>query len=97
MESKCVRTTGAFHIATSAVVIDAVSKVFNQGAANQVDALADSSVNLLCRPWVKTSDYWTVRWDLTRHVKERFDAGGISFPFPQRDVHVKGGTPEGAA
>jgi small conductance mechanosensitive channel len=53
-----------------------------------VDELADSSVNLLCRPWVKTKDYWAVRWDLTRQVKERFDAEGISFPFPQRDVHM---------
>ena len=54
----------------------------------QVDELADSSVNLFCRPWVKTTDYWTVHWDLTRQVKERFDAEGISFPFPQRDVHT---------
>lgn len=54
----------------------------------RVDELADSSVNLICRPWVKTKDYWTVRWDLLREVKERFDAEGISLPYPQRDVHV---------
>ena len=54
-----------------------------------VDELADSSVNLFCRPWVKTADDWTVHWDLTRQVKERFDAEGISIPFPQRDVHVQ--------
>jgi small conductance mechanosensitive channel len=53
-----------------------------------VDELADSSVNLFCRPWVKTEDYWAVRWDLTRQVKERFDAEGISIPYPQRDVHL---------
>jgi small conductance mechanosensitive channel len=53
-----------------------------------VDQLADSSVNLCCRPWVKTENYWTVHWDLTRQVKERFDAEGISIPFPQRDVHM---------
>jgi small conductance mechanosensitive channel len=53
-----------------------------------VDELADSSVNLFCRPWVKTRDYWTVRWDLKRQVKERFDAEGISTPFLQRDVHL---------
>jgi small conductance mechanosensitive channel len=53
-----------------------------------VDELADSSVNLFCRPWVKTKDYWTVHWDLTRQVKERFDAEGISIPYPQRDVHT---------
>ncbi|MFC1796120.1 mechanosensitive ion channel family protein [Pseudomonadota bacterium] len=49
--------------------------------------LADSSVNFICRPWVKTSDYWDVYWDITRQVKERFDRDGISIPFPQRDVH----------
>ncbi|TWU12118.1 Small-conductance mechanosensitive channel [Symmachiella macrocystis] len=53
-----------------------------------VDQLADSSVNLFCRPWVKTADYWTVHWDLTRQVKERFDEEGISIPYPQRDVHM---------
>ena len=53
----------------------------------RVDELADSSVNLFCRPWVETGNYWAVYWDLTHQVKERFDAEGISFPFPQRDVH----------
>ena len=50
--------------------------------------LADSSVNFVCRPWSKTDDYWTVYWDVTRTVKERFDAEGVSIPFPQRDVHI---------
>ncbi len=50
--------------------------------------LGDSSVNFVVRPWVKTSDYWEVYWDLTREVKKRFDAEGISIPFPQRDVHL---------
>jgi len=50
--------------------------------------LGDSSVNFVCRPWVKTADYWTVHWDVTRSVKERFDAEGVSIPFPQRDVHI---------
>ena len=57
--------------------------------------LGDSSVNFICRPWSKTADYWTVYWDVTRSVKERFDKEGVSIPFPQRDVHiyqtVKGG------
>jgi small conductance mechanosensitive channel len=50
--------------------------------------LGESSVNFVCRPWTKTSDYWAVYWDVTRRVKERFDAEGISIPFPQRDVHL---------
>ncbi len=53
----------------------------------RVNELADSSVNFICRPWVKTEDYWTVYWDLTRYVKELFDAAGISIPYPQQDVH----------
>ncbi|MCA9175678.1 MAG: hypothetical protein KDB14_14435, partial [Planctomycetales bacterium] len=47
-----------------------------------------SSVNLICRPWVRTEDYWNVHWDLTRMVKETFDSEGISIPFPQQDVYM---------
>jgi small conductance mechanosensitive channel len=50
--------------------------------------LGDSSVDFVVRPWAKTDDYWDVHWDLTREVKLRFDAEGISIPFPQRDVHI---------
>ena len=50
--------------------------------------LADSSVNFVVRPWVKTDDYWDVYWDLIRAVKMRFDAEGITIPFPQREVHT---------
>ena len=53
-----------------------------------VAELADSSVNFVVRPWVKTDDYWDVYWDLMREVKLRFDREGISIPFPQRDVHL---------
>jgi hypothetical protein len=55
----------------------------------RVNELADSSVNLICRPWVQTSDYWTVYWDLMHQVKDRFDEVGISIPYPQRDIHLK--------
>ena len=54
----------------------------------RVHELADSSVNFVVRPWVNTDDYWDVYWDITREVKMRFDAEGVSIPFPQRDVHV---------
>lgn len=53
-----------------------------------VSELADSSVNFVVRPWVKTPDYWNVLWDTTEKVKLRFDAAGISIPFPQMDVHL---------
>lgn len=54
----------------------------------RVHKLGESSVDFVVRPWAKTADYWEVYWDLTRSVKERFDASGISIPFPQRDVHL---------
>jgi small conductance mechanosensitive channel len=50
--------------------------------------LGESSVNFIVRPWVKTDDYWTTYWDITKTVKKRFDEEGISIPFPQRDVHI---------
>jgi len=50
--------------------------------------LADSSVNIVCRPWVKTENWWQVKTDITREVKRRFDDQGISIPFPQRDIHL---------
>ena len=54
----------------------------------KVHELADSSVNFICRPWVKTEDYWTTYWEVTRAVKESFDNEGVSIPFPQRDMHI---------
>ena len=54
----------------------------------RVHELADNSVNLIARPWVRTADYWDVYWDLMRQVKERFDEEGVSIPFPQRDLHI---------
>ncbi|MGB7947224.1 MAG: mechanosensitive ion channel domain-containing protein, partial [Candidatus Binatia bacterium] len=54
----------------------------------RLDELAESSVNFICRPWTKTSNWGQVRWDITRAVKERFDEAGITIPFPQRDVYV---------
>ncbi len=53
-----------------------------------VDSFGDSSVNILCRPWVKTEDYWDVRWELNKRVKQAFDREGVVIPFPQRDVHL---------
>ena len=54
----------------------------------RLSALADSSVNFICRPWTMPGDYWDVYWDVTKAVKKRFDAAGIGIPFPQRDVHL---------
>ncbi len=53
-----------------------------------VSELADSSVNFNLRPWVNAADYWGVKFDLTEAIKKRFDREGISFPYPQQDVHL---------
>ena len=57
-------------------------------AVVKLHELGDSSVNFVCRPWAKPEHYWDVYWDITRAVKRRFDAEGVSIPFPQRDVHI---------
>jgi len=53
-----------------------------------VSALADSSVNFFVRPWVASADYWSVYFELTEAIKKRFDDEGITFPFPQQEVHL---------
>ena len=53
-----------------------------------VNNLGESSVDFVVRPWVRSSDYWPVRFDLTERIKLRLDEEGISIPFPQRDVHL---------
>jgi small conductance mechanosensitive channel len=53
-----------------------------------VSELADSSVNFVVRPWVKKEDYWPVKFDLTRNIKEAFDKNNIEIPFQQHDVHL---------
>ena len=53
-----------------------------------VDELGDSSVNFVVRPWVKSSDYGKVRWDLIEKVKLGFDERGFTIPYPTQDIHV---------
>ncbi|HZX24046.1 MAG TPA: mechanosensitive ion channel domain-containing protein [Woeseiaceae bacterium] len=76
-------------------VLTSDERVFEDPAPQIVVAeLADSSVNIVARPWSKAADYWSLKFDVTETVKKRFDAEGISIPFPQRDVHVYYETPQ---
>jgi len=63
-----------------------------------VGELGASSVDLVVRPWCRKEDYWALRFDLTRRLKEELEAAGCSIPFPQRDVHLiaASGDPAGA-
>ncbi len=70
-------------------LVDAEERILDDPAPTiAVSELGDSSVNFVVRPWVKTADYWGVKFDLTEAIKKRFDQEGISFPFPQQDVHL---------
>ncbi len=63
-----------------------------------VESLGDSSVNILFRAWTLGGDWWTTKLDLVQRCKEGLEAGGISIPFPQRDLHIIGnGNGNGAA
>jgi small conductance mechanosensitive channel len=53
--------------------------------------LGDSSVDIQTRSWVKSSDYWGVKFDLIKKVKEAFDAQGISIPYPHQVEISKAG------
>ncbi len=53
-----------------------------------VSDMAESQVTFKVRPWCRPVDYWGVYFGVTEAVKKRFDADGITIPFPQRDVHM---------
>ncbi|KYK34648.1 MAG: hypothetical protein AYK22_05005 [Thermoplasmatales archaeon SG8-52-3] len=76
-------------IKTTMNVLKANKKVLDDPSPTvAVSNLGDSSVDLLVRPWVNTSDYWKTKWELIQQIKEAFDKEKISIPFPQRDVHL---------
>lgn len=69
-------------------IADAESRILHdKGVTIGVSELADSSVNLVFRTWVKSADYWGVYFALNERVKVRFDEVGIEIPFPQMDIH----------
>lgn len=70
-------------------VVNANARVLkNPGAQVAVAELGDSSVNFVVRPWVKSPDYWDVRFELMEAIKDALDKEGIEIPFPQMDVHM---------
>jgi len=76
-------------IETITRVLKAEERVLAEPALTvAVAELADSSVNLVVRPWCNKGDYWPLKFDLTRKLKEELEAAGCNIPFPQRDVHL---------
>jgi len=70
-------------------IVNANEKVLKDPSVTiAVAELADSSVNFVVRPWVNTPDFWDVKFNLLETIKNRFDAEGISIPYPQSDVHL---------
>ena len=53
-----------------------------------VGNLGESSVDLTIRVWCNAGNYWPLKFDLTKALKQRFDQEGISIPFPQRTIHM---------
>ena len=54
-----------------------------------VQELAESSVNFVVRPWVKSGDYWPLHRDLLEKIKVALDHAGIEIPYPQLSLHVR--------
>lgn len=65
------------------------NRILNKPAAPffQLHALADNSVNVVVRVWVKSSDYWDVYFETNKLIYEAFNASGIEFAFPQLTLH----------
>ena len=62
----------------------------NKAPFARVISYGESSVNLTVRAWCKNEDYWTVFFDLTEEIREAFEKNGITIPYNQLDVHIKG-------
>jgi len=70
-------------------IIKSDNRVFEDPAPMiAVKELANSSVNIALRVWLKAEDYWPYYWEIHEKVKKAFDKNGISIPFPQTDVHL---------
>ena len=71
-------------------ILDADEKILKDPAyVVAVDKLGDSGITILMRPWVKTEDYWEVKWRTLEKVHDRLTKEGIDIPFPQMTVHLE--------
>ena len=84
-----VKEVQMFHTVLGTVVLAKDSRILSEPAAPFIalTALADSSVNVVVRVWVNSSDYWGVYFDINKNIYATFNEVGIGFPFPQLTVH----------
>lgn len=76
-------------LSVAKALMDADDRILKDPAPQtMVMSLGDSSVNIHMRCWATGGDYWDVLFGLNKGIKERYDAEGISIPFPQRDIHI---------
>ena len=91
-QSELLRVKGLDKHKAKAIIADVIAAddrcLKDPAVTIALSELADSSVNFVVRPWVKASDYWGVYFDTHETIKKRFDAEGVSIPFPQQDVHM---------
>lgn len=64
-------------------------RIENEERVCFVDSLGDSAVTIGLRGWVKTSEYWSVKWAMNEKIKNAFDQAGIEIPYNQLDVHIR--------
>ena len=73
-------------------ILDREEKVLKDPAyVVAVNELGDSGITIVIRPWVKTADYWEVRWRVLELVHDRLNEEGIEIPFPQMTIHMEEG------
>lgn len=71
-------------------ILEADEKILKDPAPTvAVNELGDSGITILIRPWVKTEDYWEVKWRILEQVHDRLNEEGIDIPFPQMTVHLE--------
>ena len=78
---------------TMSAMIEADPRVLHapEAPANPFVALselADSSIVMLARVWVRTADYWDLYFDMNERFYRELPEKGLHFPFPQLDVHL---------
>lgn len=69
-------------------VLTAAQNALNRKPSVVLKSMADSSIVLSARAWVRVVDYWSVYYEFNERFYDELPRHGLSFPFPQLDVHL---------